>query len=119
MRPGSRSSRSEPMHRSASSATPAFAEMEPPPVEQELDRQGRVQQDTPLYLYPTDDEAAAYTQLPDGSTIEVTGSLHDDAGQEWYRTADGDYLPASAVVFPPPPAAPSLTVAPSAPPRTF
>jgi hypothetical protein len=100
-------------------APSAFAEMDPPPVEQELDRQGRVQQDTPVSVYPTDDESAAYTQLPGGSSVEVTGSLHDDAGQEWYRTVDGDYLPASAVDFPPPPSAPSLTVAPGRPARTF
>lgn len=97
----------------------AYAEMDAPPVEQDMDRQGHVGQDTPLSFYPTDDDAAAYTQLPSGSAVELTGSLHDDAGQEWYRTADGDYLPASAVVFPPPPSAPSLTVTPSSPGRTF
>jgi hypothetical protein len=97
----------------------AYAEMDAPPVEQELDQQGRVQEDTPLSFYPTEDESAAYTELSDGSTVQVTGSLHDDAGQEWYRTADGDYLPASAVVFPPPPAAPSLAVSAGRPPRTF
>jgi lipoprotein-anchoring transpeptidase ErfK/SrfK len=97
----------------------SYVERDPPPIEEELERQGRVQQDTPLSFYPTSDDAAAYTELPSGSSVEITGSLHDDDGQEWYRTADGDYLPASAVTFPSAPTAPSLTVAPSAPVRTF
>jgi hypothetical protein len=100
-------------------APSAYAEMEPPPVEQELERQGRLQEDAPLSFYPTRDEAAAYTQLDSGSAVEITGSLHDEGGEEWYRTADGDYLPASAVVFPAAPTIPALTVAPATPARTF
>jgi L,D-transpeptidase catalytic domain len=96
----------------------SYVDLEPPPIEEELDKQGRVSEDTPLSFFPASDEAAAYTQLTSGSSVEITGSLHDD-GEEWYRTADGDYLPASAVAFPSAPAVPAFTVAPPSPVRTF
>ena len=97
----------------------AWAEADPPPVEAELDRVGWASGTTPLAFYPTDDPAAAYTELPAGTSIEVTGRVQGDDGQEWYRTTDGDFLPVSAVAFPSPPAAPALAAAPPAPSRTF
>jgi L,D-transpeptidase catalytic domain len=96
-----------------------YAEADPPPVEEEMDRTGRVQDDTPLSFFPTDDPAAAYTQLDAGTSVEIGGSLTGDDGQEWYRTTDGDYLPASAVVFPSAPAAPAASIATGTPVRSF
>jgi L,D-transpeptidase catalytic domain/Bacterial SH3 domain len=100
-------------------APSSFATADPPPVDQEMDRTGRVDQATSLAFYPSDDPAAAYTQLDAGSQIEITGSLTGDDGQQWFRTVDGDYLPASAVSFASPtaPSAPAVAVVP--PGRTF
>ena len=97
-----------------------YAEADPPPVEAELDRTGWVADTTPLAFYPTPDPAAAYTELPAGAAIEVTGRVQGDDGEDWYRTADGDYVPVTAVDFPAPPAAPTLSAAaPTAPQQTF
>ena len=93
-----------------------YASAEAPPVEAELDRQGWVQDDTDVAFYPTSDPTAVYTQLQSGAAVKITGSLHDDDGTEWYRTAEGDYVPASAVAFAAVPQAPLVT---AAAPRTF
>ena len=101
-------------------APSSYAEADPPPVQAELDRNGWVAEDTPLAFYPTADPAAAYTDLPAGAAVEVTARVQGDDGQDWYRTADGDYLPVSAVDFPSPPAAPALSAAaPTAPRQSF
>jgi hypothetical protein len=96
-----------------------YAEAEAPPVEEEIDRTGRVQNETGLSFYPTDNPAAAYTLLPAGSSVEIAGSVTGDDDQEWYETADGDYLPASAVEFPSAPSAPAVTLAGGSPVRSF
>lgn len=88
-----------------------YAEADPPPVDDEMDRNGWVAEDTPLAFYPTGDPAAAYTELPAGSAVEVTGRVQGDDGEDWYRTADGDYLPVSAVDFPSAPSAPVVSAA--------
>jgi hypothetical protein len=100
-------------------APSSFATADPPPVDQEMDRTGRVDQATSLAFYPSDDPAAAYTQLDAGSQIEITGSLTGDDGQQWFRTVDGDYLPASAVSFASPTAPSAPAVAVVSPSRTF
>ena len=93
-----------------------YASADPPPVEEELDRQGWVQDDTDVAFYPTSDPGAVYTQLRSGAAVEITGSLHDEDGSEWYRTAEGDFVPASAVAFA---AAPQVPLVTAAPPRSF
>lgn len=100
-------------------APSSYATADPPPVDEEMDRTGQVDQTISLSFYPADDPAAAYTQLDAGSRVEITGSLTGDDGQQWYRTVDGDYLPASAVSFASPtaPSAPAVAVTP--PVRTF
>jgi len=98
---------------------PSYAEAEAPPVEEELNRTGRVQDQTALSFYPTDDPAAAYTLLEPGSTVDIAGSLSGDDDQQWYRTADGDYLPASAVEFPSAPATPAVMLTAGSPVRSF
>ena len=97
----------------------SYAEAEAPPVDEGMDRSGRVQDDTALSFYPSDDPAAAYTLVDAGSSMEVTGSLTSDDGQQWYWTADGDYLPPSAVVFPNLPSAPAVTLAAGTPVRSL
>jgi L,D-transpeptidase catalytic domain len=97
----------------------SYAEIDPPPVEVELERTGEVRDDTPVSFYPTDDPAAVYTQLDAGTSVEITGSLNGDDGQEWYRTAEGDFLPAAAVAFPSPPSAPVVNVTASTRARYF
>jgi hypothetical protein len=96
-------------------APSSYAQQDPPPLDDQMDRTGRVGQDTPLSFYPTDDPSAAYTQLSAGSSVHVTGSTTGDDGQKWYQTDGGDFLPASAVVFP---SAPTVPVV-AAPQRTF
>src|SRR5262249_41080012 len=93
----------------------SYAEKDPPPLDEQLDRTGHVGEQTPLSFYPTDDPSAAYTELPAGASVHVMGSATGDDGGKWYQTDNGDFLPASAVVFPSPPAAPVV----AAPQRTF
>jgi hypothetical protein len=88
----------------------SYVETNPPSVAQEMDRVGRVQVDTPLSFYPTGDQAAAFTQLAGGSSVEITGLLTDDNGENWYRTGEGDYLPAADVVFPRGPSMPGASM---------
>ena len=97
----------------------AYAEADAPPGESEVDRTGWVADGTPLAFYPSHDPAAVYTELQVGENIRLTAQVQGDDGQDWYRTSDGDYIPASAVAFPSPPAAPSFTLSARTPPRTF
>ena len=92
-----------------------YAEKDPPALDEQLDRTGRVGQSTAVSFYPTDDPSAAYTELSTGSSVHITGSATGDDGQPWYQTDNGDFLPASAVEFPSAPAAPVVV----APQRTF
>ena len=101
----------------ASEAPSQYAEADPPPVDEELERTGWLNEETPLSFYPTADPAAAYTDMPAGAAIKVTARVHDEDGQDWYRTADGDYVPVSAVDFPSPPATPVLSAAAPTTPR--
>jgi len=96
-----------------------YATADPPPLDEETDRQGWVQDDTDVSLYPTSDPEAVYAQLESGASVEITGSLHDGDGAQWYQTAQGDYLPADAVAFAPAPSAPTAPVVNAAPARTF
>jgi hypothetical protein len=96
-----------------------YATAEAPPVEEELDRRGWVQNDTPVSFVPTSDPAAAYTELTSGTPVEITGSLHDDDGAEWYRTAEGDFVPADAVAFAAAPTVPLASPSLAAPARSF
>jgi hypothetical protein len=89
---------------------------DPPAVEEEMHQRGWVTQETPLAVYPTPAEEAAALRVRRGENLLVTGSLRGEDGEEWYRTAEGDYVAASAVSFGPRPA-PFL--APTVPVRTF
>ncbi len=93
----------------------AYAEQDPPPLDEALDRTGHVDQATAVSFYPTDDPSAAYTELSAGATVHVTGSATGDDGQPWFQTDSGDFVPASAVSFPSAPAAPMVAT----PQRTF
>jgi hypothetical protein len=97
-------------------APSSYVDKDAPPLDEEIDRTGRVDQAVALSFYPTDDPAAAYTQLGAGSSVTIAGSVTGDDGQKWYQTNDGDFLPASAVEFPSAPAAPLVVAAPT---RTF
>jgi hypothetical protein len=97
----------------------SYAEAEPPPTAEDIDRTGWVGDDTPLAMYPTPDPAAAYTELAAGTSVHLTATVRGDDDEDWYRTADGDYLPASAVSFPSPPAAPTFAAPVRGPTRTF
>jgi len=94
----------------------SYVDKDPPPLDESLDRTGRVDQDVALSFYPTDDPAAAYSQLGAGSSVTIAGSVTGDDDQKWYQTSDGDFLPASAVEFPSAPAAPAVAAAPT---RTY
>lgn len=97
----------------------SYAEADAPPLEEELNRVGWTQDEARLSFYPTDDPAAAYTPLDPGTRIDIAGSVTGDDGEQWYRTTDGDYLPATAVVFPSAPSAPSVSLSAGRPIRTF
>ena len=80
-------------------APSSFVTADPPPVDQEWDRTGQVDEATSLSFYPPDDPGGRLHPAGCGLRIELTGSITGDDGQQWYRTVDGDYLPASAVSF--------------------
>jgi hypothetical protein len=94
---------------------------DPPPVEEEMLQQGWVTAETSLSVYPTPAEEAAVLLLPPGERVVITAALRGEDGEQWYRTAEGDYVAASALSFDPRPAGPRPApfLAPTVPVRTF
>jgi hypothetical protein len=90
----------------------SYVDLDPPPVEQQIDRTAHLRIDSPLWLYPTGNRAAAYTHLDAGTSIDITGTVKGDDDQQWFRTVDGDYLPAGALNFSTtPPSVPAMNIA--------
>jgi hypothetical protein len=94
----------------------AYVAAAPPPAEEEIGQTGRVIDPTVLAVYPTAAEEAVADQLPVGTRLAISDSVRAEDGALWYRTADGDYVPAEAITFAPPPAPVPV---PTTPVRTF
>jgi hypothetical protein len=74
--------------------------MEPPPTEETLGERGVLAETAPLAIYPTDAEEASEARLYPNTWLTLDASVRGEDGSLWYRTADGDYVPSSAVFLP-------------------
>jgi hypothetical protein len=83
---------------------PAYIVADPPPAVDEINQDGRAIRGAALSFYPTPDPEAQTETLVHNSPVAITDSVEGDDGATWYRTADGDYLPTSAVRLARPPA---------------
>ena len=77
------------------------------PVADEIDSVGRALRAAPVSYYPTRDPDAQVETLALNTQLTIDGTVEGDDGETWYRTADGDFLPAGSVRLP------------RQPPRTF
>jgi hypothetical protein len=74
--------------------------MPAPPVEEELSERGVLAESAPLAMYPTDADEAVDARLTPNTWLNLDASVRGEDGSPWYRTGDGDYVPASAVFLP-------------------
>jgi hypothetical protein len=72
----------------------------PPMAEQFSSTSAVVTERAPLAYYPTTDESAAERALAPSTWINLTGTVELADGARWYRTAEGDFVPAEAVFVP-------------------
>jgi hypothetical protein len=79
---------------------PAYLTADPPPVLDEVNAEGRAVRGAALSFYPTPDPDAQTDKLSLNTPVEITTTVEGDDGETWYRTADGDYLPITAVRLP-------------------
>jgi L,D-transpeptidase catalytic domain len=82
---------------------PAFVTADPPPTVDEIDSVGRALRAARLSFYPTPDPDAQVETLALNTQLTIDGTVEGDDGETWYRTADGDFLPADSVRLPRPP----------------
>jgi L,D-transpeptidase catalytic domain len=82
---------------------PAYITADPPPPVDEINADGRAIRGAALSFYPTPDPEAQTETLGHNTPIAIADSVQGDDGETWYRTADGDYLPTTAVRLPRPP----------------
>jgi L,D-transpeptidase catalytic domain len=90
-----------------SDAPPAYVTADPPPIVDEIDAVGRALRAAPVSYYPTPDPDAQVETLGLNTQLTIDGTVEGDDGETWYRTADGDFVPAESVRLP------------RQPPRTF
>ena len=79
---------------------PAYLTADPPPTQDEIDMIGRSTRGAPVSFYPTPDPDAETQILALNTPVMIADTVEGDDDKTWYRTADGDYLPASAVRLP-------------------
>jgi hypothetical protein len=72
----------------------------PPPLTDEFQSTGLVTDAAPLSLYPTSADEAAERQLSPSTWLTLTGAVKGEDGSTWYRTDNGDFVPADAVFLP-------------------
>ena len=72
----------------------------PPDVEEPLAERGLLTASAPLAVYPTDDEEAADAWLRPNTWLSLDASVRGEDGSLWYRTRDGQYVPADSVFLP-------------------
>jgi hypothetical protein len=85
-------------------APPAYITADPPPTVDEVNMVGRALRGAALSFYPTPDPEAQTENLAHNSLVNIVDTVDGDDGEAWYRTADGDYLPTTAVRLPREPA---------------
>jgi hypothetical protein len=82
---------------------PDYITADPPPTVDEINTVGRTLRGSRASFYPTPDTDAQTETLSLNTQVTVADSVEGDDGETWYRTADGDYLPSTAVRLPRPP----------------
>jgi L,D-transpeptidase catalytic domain len=79
---------------------PPYITADAPPAVDEINEDGRAIRGAALSFYPTPDPDAQTETLSHNTPVAITDSVEGDDGETWYRTADGDYLPDTAVRLP-------------------
>jgi L,D-transpeptidase-like protein len=83
---------------------PDFVTAAPPAALDEVNLPGRIIRGASLAFYPAPDEEAQTDRLGHNAPVFIKDSVEGTDGETWYRTSDGDYLPADRVRLPRPPA---------------
>jgi len=81
-------------------APPEYITAEPPPTYAELHLSRRAIRGATLSFYPTPEPEAQLAPLAHNTPVSLLDSVHGSDRELWYRTLEGDYLPASAVRVP-------------------
>jgi hypothetical protein len=84
-------------------APPDYIVADPPPAVDEINMDGRAVRGATLSFYPTPDPEAEMDKLSLNTPVKIVDSVEGDDGETWYRTPDGDYLPAGQVRLARPP----------------
>jgi hypothetical protein len=79
---------------------PDFITAPPPAAVDEINLPARIIRGADLAFYPAPDEEAQEDHLGHNASVFVTDSVEGTDGETWYRTRDGDYLPADRVRLP-------------------
>jgi L,D-transpeptidase catalytic domain len=79
---------------------PDFITAPPPPAVDEINLPGRIIRGADEAFYPAPDEEAHEDHLGHNASVFITDSVEGTDGEPWYRTRDGDYLPADKVRLP-------------------
>jgi hypothetical protein len=77
-----------------------YVTMPPPALTDEFSSRGIVTDETPLAVYPSPADEAAERQLNPNTWLTLTGTVNGEDGSEWYRTDNGDFVPADVVFVP-------------------
>jgi lipoprotein-anchoring transpeptidase ErfK/SrfK len=76
---------------------PVYLSADPPPAIEEINVDGRAVRPAALSFYPTPDSEALTENLAHNTPVTIADVVEGEDGETWYRTAEGDYLPATAV----------------------
>lgn len=76
---------------------PAYYTADPPPSIETLNADAAALRGAALRIYPTADPEAETENLFLNAHVTIADAVDGDDGQMWYRTTDGEYLPASDI----------------------
>ncbi len=76
---------------------PAYITASPPPAVEDINREGRIVRTQRAYMYPTPEDDASVAQLTHNTAVTIADAVTGTDGETWYRSADGDYFPQSAI----------------------
>lgn len=79
---------------------PPYIAAPPPAAIEAIGLPGRVVGGANLAFYPTPAEEAQTARLRHNEAVFIAEAVQGEDGETWYRTSEGDYLPASAVRLP-------------------
>lgn len=79
---------------------PAYITAAPPEAIETINLPGRIIQGAALAFYPTPELEAYTNSLGHNESVFIVDAVQGSDGSTWYRTSEGDYLPAEAVRLP-------------------